>query len=259
MIRCSEKFFKISRFLLVVLISVLVFPKITVNAENNALFELSGELYGVNRLADIELKATYDRKLSAVTIELSYDKTMFEFRSIKAVEDNCLVKAYENQDFVKAVILCQDGIDISSCRTIAVVTLKTLKQGKGEINLKAYDCVDSNVNSIDECSCNNAIITVDKNSSQGRSDGKGLDKASSEKSERTKSNITDVESDTENTQATYDNLGHLNGFSVNVLHYIIVGALAGGALVALILTAYRLGKRSAEDKKDKSDKEDSSK
>ncbi len=241
---------KVRRFLSVLMIfSILTLSVMNVNASDNISFELVDAECQSGRLVEIEIVAACSKKLSAATFEFTYDKNMFEFRSVKSSDSNATIKANETSSNLKAVYLNTYGADISNSATIFTITLKTLSAGTGYLDFSVCDCVDADVNWIDVGKCTSAKIIISGGSSNSNSknasssSSSGASSKSSDKSVTVKGTST-REFDT-TSPATIDNLGLLNPIKSSNTKYLILGIAVGAALVMLLLLVFFIGKRTA--------------
>lgn len=209
-------------------------------------FRLNNSECDINRLIEVEVIASGNQKLSAVSFEFTYDKSMFEFRGTKSGDTTSIVKSNELDNCVKTIYLCADGLDINNGKTIFTITFKAVKGGTGYIDFSVYDCIDQNLGFIDVSSCTSAKITVntssgnqeitDKNSL--KSSGNHNDKSSASKSKSTRD-------DTTKAQATVDDLGTVNPINDNKINYIVLGIFSGFGIVCILLIMFLIGRKTA--------------
>ena len=235
-------------------IILLVMSVQCVFAESKVSFECGDKNCDNNRLVTIDVKADCDKKLCAATFEFTYDKSMFEYRSIKVVDDESMVTANELDNSIKVVYLNTYGKEINNKSTIFTITLKSINSGSGYLDFTVSDCVDSEVNSISVGSCTSAKITVNgTNADNGNANDKN-DKNSSNKNDDSNSGKSNrKDSETSTTTSSYDEMGLLNPIKDRNCVFLMLGSVGAGVLVGIVFVAFKVGKSSAE-KKNKDDK-----
>lgn len=240
---------KIAIFYLAMLITVsAIFPAFAAEIID---FKLNNVECNTNRLFDIEVVANSSQKMCAVTFEFTYDKSMFEFKGTKSSDTDASVKSNELDNCVKAVYLCADGEDISGGKTIFTITFKAIRTGVGYIDFSVYECVDQNIEFMQIGSCTSAKVNVkgslrnadstDNNSSKSSNSSTNPEKSNSSKSESTRTETT-------NSQATIDNLGIINPINDNKMKYIFIGIAIGCIIVATLVVAFFLGRKTVKNK-----------
>lgn len=243
---------KIIAFLITTILVVTTIQ--CVFADSNINFECSDISCDKNRLVTIEVKADCDKKLCAATFEFTYDKSMFEYRSVKSADDESTITANELDNSVKAVYLNTYGKEIKNKTTIFTITLKAVSLGTGYLDFTVSDCVDSDVNNISIGNCSSAKITVNGNDSNdsNATDKNGINSSNNnDDSNSGKSSRKDKETST--TTSSYDELGLLNPINDQNFTFLMFGIVGAGVIVGIIFVAFRIGKSSAE-KKNKDDK-----
>lgn len=208
-------------------------------------FSLYNVECNVNRLIDIDVVATSRQNLSAVTIEFTYDKSMFEFRETTSADTNASVKSNETDKCVKAVYLCADGANINNGKTIFTITLKAIKAGTGYIDFNVIECVDKNVEFMQIGSCTSAKVTVNSSSHNNKNDDKSSDNADNSSDNNKSSNGKSVRNEATTSLSTADNLGTLNQINDNKANYIFIGVLIGFGIVIILSFAFLFGRKTA--------------
>lgn len=215
------------------------------SATDSINFRLSNAECDVNRLFEIEVIASGNQNLSAVTFEFTYDKSMFEFRETNAC-DGSMVKSNELDNCVKAVYLSADGADISSGKTIFTITYKALKAGSGYIDFSVYECVGQDIEFMDVGECTSAKITV--NNSSVSNSSKASNTGSSVNSENDNKSSKSVRKEEATSQSTVDNLGVINSINDNKPKYILFGILIGIGIVIVFCFVFLLGRKTSKNK-----------
>jgi hypothetical protein len=232
-------------------VSLVLVSIISASAANTIDFSLSDASCYNNRLVEIEVKAKSSIKLCSATFEFTYNKEMFEFRSVKSSDDNSKVQANELDSCVKVIYLNSNGKDLSEDDTVFTITLKAIDTGVGYLDFTVNDCVDSEINSVDIGECSSAKITVNSTSSNSNSNSSNNSsgaKSSSGSSDKSKSKI---ESSTDSSNlSTIDNLGtiSLNELSDKTIKFLIIGVALGVSLVIIVAGAFYLGKKICQTK-----------
>lgn len=233
---------------------ITVSTMFSVFAADNIDFKLNNAECNVNRLVEIEVIASSSQRLSAVTFEFTYDKSMFEFRDTKSINTGASVKSNELDNCVKVVYLCTDGTDISNGKAIFTVTFKAIKAGTGYIDFNVYECVDRNVEFMEVGSCTSAKITVNSSSQNNESAYNNSSKSShslkssgnSQNNKASESKSTRIETTT--SQATVDNLGTINPINDNKYNYIFLGASIGICIILILIFVFFIGRKTASAK-----------
>lgn len=244
--------------IIITVLGIMLVSVINAYAAQNISFDLRDVSCSRNRLVEIEVTAQCSKELSAATFEFTYDKSMFEFRSVKAADKNSTVKANELENSVKTVYLNTKGEDISNGKTIFTITLKALNEGIGYLDFTVSDCVDSDVKSMSVGKCTSAKITVSGSSSSSNNSKSGNSNSSGSKSSNGSADKSNGKSSRENesassSQSSIDNLGTLNPISDKNTDFLIIGIALGSGAVIIVLLAFYIGKHSADKKNNTND------
>lgn len=232
------------RFITFILtLNILIFCSfVTVFSASKADFTLTDCTTDNNRLFSISMTAECDKSLSAASFEFTYDKSMFEFRSAKVSDKSSKITYNELEDKVKLVFLNSDGAEIENGKDIFTLTFKAVKSGTGYIDFYVYDCVDSDINSIDVGKCTSAEITVNTKSGNSTSNkSNSSEKADKSESSGAKSERKKTEETT--SVSTFDEIGQLNSFDNPNTRLLIIGIVLGASLIAAAMLAYNIFKR----------------
>lgn len=217
----------------------------SVGATENIDFSLKNAECDVNRLIDIEVVAKSRQKLCAVTIEFTYDKSMFEFRETSTSDASASLKSNETENCVKAVYLSADGADISNGKTIFTITFKAIKNGTGYIDFNVYECVDENVEFMQIGNCTSSKVTVNGRFNDNKSEDSKSKKSLNDSDSNTSSKRKSTRNDVTTSQSTVDNLGVLNSINDNKASYIFIGVLIGLGIVIILSFAFLFGRKTA--------------
>ena len=229
-----------------VLACILSLSVIGANASESISFDFADAECKSGRLVEVAVVAKCSKRLCAATFEITYDKAMLEFRSVKTSDSNATVKANELENTVKAVYLNENGADISDEAAIFTITFKAVNSGTGYIDFTVSDCVDEDVNWLDVGKCTSSKITVTGSTSSSQTDSKST-KSTTEASKTgsdSKTSEREAETDTE-ASATIDNLGLINPINDSGTKYLALGIIVGAAFVILLLLMFFIGKRVA--------------
>lgn len=254
--------------LLAVIVFLSVFSSVfTVFAADSINFKCKNESCSTNRLVTIDMIADCSKNLSAATFEFTYDKNMFEFRSVKSADNSSIVKANEQTNNVKVVFLNTYGQEIGGGKTIFSVTLKAINPGTGYLDFSVNSCVDENVKSLSVGNCTAAKITVsganvisnqsnNKSSNSNNSSNK-LNKSNNDSDNNSYSGKSLHRDDGEgSSDSSINEMGILNPIDDKSTKFLIAGIAIGAAILGLILIAFSVGRHSA--KKKSSDKTETS-
>lgn len=217
----------------------------SVCAAENVDFKLSNAECDINRLIDIEVIANGRQNLCAVTVEFTYDKSMFEFREAKTDNTNASIKSNETVNCVKTVYLCADGTDIRNGKTIFKITFKAIKEGTGYIDFRVYECVDKNVEFMQIDNCTSAKVTVNGSSHSNKCEGSDSEKSANTSDSNKSSKGKSTRNEVTTSQSTVDNLGALNSVNDNKASYIFIGVLIGFGIVIVLSFAFLFGRKTA--------------
>ena len=203
-----------------ILILLLSLP-VSASAASAVSFETTDVFCRADRVIEVNVKATCDKKLSAAIFSFQYDKTVLEFR--KATAPSGAQVAYnEASDSVKVSYLCSNGADIRQSNKLFTLTFKTLKNGSSDIGFTVKDCVDSDVQSmtIGNCTAGKVTVsstasdkvgTVEKSSSKYKTSSQKSTSGKQQKSTKAKTKATKA---TQETTTAIKDLGKVN----NILH-----------------------------------------
>lgn len=230
--------------MILIILSIIIVSTSSAFALESVAFSLSDAECKRGRLVEITVSADSSAKLSASRFEFTYDKSIFEFRSVKATNSSSIVKANEVDDCVKVVFANTYGADVSGSQPIFIITLKAVSQGEGTLDFKAFDCVDADINSMNVDTCKSSQITVLAGSPGDETDDDDNKTAmspskSSNSSVGSKNGKNSTVSDGE---STIDNLGLLNSLENRNVYYIIIGIAVGVVAVILIAGIFVLAK-----------------
>ena len=225
----------------------------SVSASDSISFKLSDCSCDKNRLFSIDMIATSDTKLSAATFEFTYNKSLFEFRSIKAKNEEAEISYNELDSCVKAVFLNTFGQNIKNGDIIFTLNFKSLTSGDGNIDFSVSECVSPDIEYINIGTCTSSNVTV--NSKRSNVEATEKDSSKSDSKENKKSTSKKSKNQTETTvQATYDELGPLNPTHNWTLAFFIMGICLGVGAVTLVIVIYFVSKRIINNIKNKTDK-----
>lgn len=221
-------------------------------AANSIQFTCKDAETARNRLVKIDVEADYTGKLSAAYFEFTYDKTMFEYRCVTSADKSSRVSANEESEKLNVVFLNAKGKSLNSKSVIFTVTLKAINGGSSYLDYTVEDCVDEKVKSISVGKCTSAKINV-----SGRHDdvsSKKIDSSdknnSSSKSGKSNGKSTRNQNTT-TTPSSNDELGLLNPFDNHNLTFFVIGTASACILAGIIYIAFKIGKQSSKNKKDK--------
>ena len=200
------------------------------------------------------LDISYDGSLSAAMLELSYDSSLVEYRSIEAIAMTSTVKA--KSDGGKVTIVFGDSASVSGrlCR----LTFKALGSGDAAFTLRMTEGVDGELRQI--APPTDAELTV---SFASASFGESSGGRSGSSYRGTKSGKSASASD---DAATYDEtIMWVRDLSPNnIPRYVAIGAGIGAVMVLLVVLGVLIGRRmgkkkqasSADDTENASDDQD---
>lgn len=214
----------------------------SVFATENISFELTDFNTSQNRLFSIDMIAKCNTELSAATFEFKYDKSMIEFKSIKA--NNSKIKYNELDSSVKVSYLCTDGKNINNGDIIFSITFKALNSGNCFVDFSANDCVDSNANFIDIGSCLSANIQIE-NSKEEKNNFSKSSSASDQntKNSKNKNSSHADKADDETSDSAFSDLGLLNSIDDKSTRFLIIGIAAGSSIIVISLIGYLIAKK----------------
>lgn len=253
-IKYKHKLFKIVKlFTVLAAVTLIIFSMIIpCFAAENLSFNLNGCETDKNRLFTVEMTAKCEKTLSAASFEFSYDKSMFEFRSAKADDNDERLAVNELQNKIKAVYLNTDGKNIKNESVVFTLTFKAVKSGEGYIDFNVSDCVSGDIKPLSIGNCTSGKITVNTKSADNKTD---KSKPSKSREDKNKS-IRNTEQIT-SSAVTIDELGTLNSFDNQNHRFLIIGIVFGTAAVVTILIIYNIIKHFSKKRikrKDSSEK-----
>lgn len=248
------KFMKrIFTFLLSISIIFLSFfsSVLTAFAADSIKFECTNQSCNTNRLVTFDIIAECSKNLCAATFEFSYDKSMFEFRSVKSADSSSTVKANEQTNNVKVVYLNTYGQNIDGGKTIFSLTLKAIKSGTGYIDFSVNDCVDKDVKSLSVGNCTSAKITVygsnvSGNESSNKSNYSNGSKNKSNKSDSYSGKSSRGDDSEVLSDSAINEMGVINPIDDKNTKFLIAGIIIGAAIIAFILIAFSVGRHSVK-------------
>ena len=235
--------------LILITIYLIISSTFSVFATDTVSFELTDCNCNNNRLFTVDMVAQSDLKLSAATFEFTYDKSMFEFRSIKAVDEQSQISYNELDNGIKAVFLNAFGQDIKNNEVIFTLTFKSINSGMGNIDFSVSECVSPDIKFIDIGTCTSSTVTVNGNQTTENNHNSGESK--SEK-ETTKSQQSKEEKET-TANSTIDELGILNPVDDWNVRYFIIGICLGIGFIIIVLLIYFISRRIIRIIKSKND------
>ena len=241
---------------LIIVIILFVLTSTSVFAAETVSFEMSDCTTDNNRLFTVGMTAKSDKPLSAASFEFEYDKSMVEFRSAKT-DNNSKITVNETDNIIKAVYLNSNGQNIKNGEVIFYLTFKSIKSGTSYIDFSVYDCIDSDVKSVEVGNCTSAKITVNGKSSGSNSNSKNEKSSDDEETESKSKSSRDKNQET-TSEASFDELGLLNPLLVSDKKYLIIGICIGVAVVLLIGTGFFIGSRTSKKKVQKDNNNESS-
>ena len=214
---------------------------LTAFAADSIKFECTNQSCNTNRLVTIDIIAECSKNLCAATFEFSYDKSMFEFRSVKSADSSSTVKANEQTNNVKVVYLNTYGQNIDGGKTIFSLTLKAIKSGTGYIDFK----------SLSVGNCTSAKITVygsnvSGNESSNKSNYSNGSKNKSNKSDSYSGKSSRGDDSEVLSDSAINEMGVLNPIDDKNTKFLIAGIIIGAAIIAFILIAFSVGRHSVK-------------
>ncbi len=229
----------------------------SVFAAENISFELTNCEASQNKSFSVDLIAKSSIELSAATFEFKYDKTMIEFKNIKA--DNSKVKYNELDGSVKVSYLCADGKNINNGNAILTITFKAMNLGNCFVDFSASDCVDSNANFIDVGSCSSANIQVGNSKEENNNSSKSSSESDKNtKNSKSKNSSHTGSADDETSDSAFNDFGLLNNIDDKSTRFLIIGIAVGSSIIAISLIVYLIIKKHLTKKeKDKDTTTDS--
>lgn len=226
-------------FILFITIYIILSSSFSVSAIDTISFKLSDCNCDKNRLFTVDMIAQSDIKLSAATFEFTYDKSLFEFRSIKTTDESSQISYNELDNCVKSVFLNTFGQDIGSEEVIFTLTFKSINSGTGNINFSVSECVSSDVKFIDIETCTSSTVTINSTKTEKQNNSSKKPAKEKETSETKKS-----EENTETTSvSTIDELGILNPIDNWSITYFFMGLCLGISFVIIVLLIYFISRR----------------
>lgn len=226
--------------LLLLMVIFMVFSAFSVYAvnTNGAVFRTNDVKCDKDRVFKVEVKADSSEILSAVLFEFTYDRNLIEYKSI-STDTGSMVYAYDNGNTLNISYLCKNGIDVSKENTLFTVKFKSVDYGDSDMNLTAYDCVNSSAESVKISDCISGKVSIKqkyKNISDNSDD-------SDNQSEIAENNIV----------GSIDEIGEINGkFADNTTFMLAVGVLCGLAIGVLCFMLYLYAiKRKNKSKEEK--------
>jgi hypothetical protein len=207
-------------------------------AAEDITFKLQDTQCKNNRLFTVNMIAKSEKPLSAATFEFVYDKEMFEYRSIKASDNESQVSANCKNGSIKAVFLNTYGQNIENDTVILSITFKAINEGTGYIDFNVKECVDSDVEWLDIGKCTSSKITVTPSKSNKISNSSSKNTTKKNKSD-SKKDISKSERVTEpvtTIPSTIYEYGPLNDDIENSNKLLLgIGFMFGCGLIILII------------------------
>lgn len=232
------------RFVSVLLLFLMIFSSsITAFALDDISFSINSSDCKVNRLVNFDVVASGNTSLCAATFDFEYDKSLLEFRSADAVNENFTVKYNELENSVRVIFLNPNGVDIKDKSTIFTLTLKTIDSGVTNIDYSVSECVGKDVNFFTVGNCTSDKITIYGTSSDTLDDSKS---SNSKNKKATNNKYTGKSKAVDSSEnATFDEFGVLNPIYDKDFELIFVGIAIGVGAVVLLGLVFYLGKVSS--------------
>ncbi len=235
-------------FLILIAICLIVSSSFSVSAKDTISFELSDCNCDKNRLFTVDMIAHSDIKLSAGTFEFTYDKRLFEFRSIKTFDENSQISYNELDNSVKAVFLNAFGHSLKNDEIIFTITFKSINSGVGNINFSVSECVSPDIKFIDIGTCTSSTVTINNNQKEEQ-----INHTTKPKKENTTTKPQKKEEKNTTSISTIDNLGTLNPVDNWNMRYFVMGICLGVGFVIIVLLIYFISLRIIKNIKSKND------
>ncbi len=231
----------------------------TAYAASNIDFALTEKSTDNNRLFTINMQAKSNEKISAALFYFTYDKDMFEFRSMKCSDDESEIEYNETDKGVKAVFLNSDGKRISDGDTLFTLTFKSVSSGSSSIDFTVSDCVNSNTEYMNIGKCTSADITVNSKSNEDNyeNDENDIEDNGNSKSDKSRSSSKNSsKSNVKESTATAEinDLGELSSIASPNSQLLIIGIAIGcgsavTAAVFFVALNHIIKKKKEKDKK----------
>ena len=205
------------------------------------------------------MQAKSNEKISAALFYFTYDKDMFEFRSMKCSDDESEIEYNETDEGVKAVFLNSDGKRISDGDTLFTLTFKSVSSGSSSIDFTVSDCVNSNTEYMNIGKCTSADITVNSKSNEdnyenGENDIEDNGNSKSDKSRSSSKNSSKSNVKESTATAEINGLGELSSIASPNSQLLIIGIAIGcgsavTAAVFFVALNHIIKKKKDKDKK----------
>lgn len=202
-----------------------------------------------NRIFEIPVGISMNRKMTAGTFTLSYDSSDVEFRGVSALAPDSKVKAVDRKGETVVIFVCADGISLKEAPCLFTVKYKKISENNCDIKISVSDCVDSDVKNFS--APDSAVCKVKYSAKASNNKPKYTKKNTKNTNSKSnsQSNNDDIISDdnynSDNEQGLVSTINTVTGGNSYplVLAAVIIAALFASSLAAAIII------RSGKDKK----------
>ncbi|MDR0913865.1 MAG: hypothetical protein LBM65_01675 [Oscillospiraceae bacterium] len=143
---------------------------LTANAVQEAQLTMQIESADKNRIFPISFLArTYDFKIAALHIKISYNPEFLSYRSVKTNFEDCVLKANDKSGKVDVIFMFAEGIDITTLTELFSVNFKAIADGVSAVAMNIIQVIDSDINEQYFTTSNNLDVTVNGNKISSKS------------------------------------------------------------------------------------------
>lgn len=233
------------KFMSVIFVLILCCLPCTAYSADTDRIKTSDVSVNNNRLFDVEIGISSGKILTAATFTLEYNKDCVEFRDAHQAVSNSTIKATDREGKVTVIFLCGDGISLKKNNPLFTVKFKSVKSGKNNIKISAFDCVNGDIKNFSppkSAVCNVAVTGKSSGTATGRTNrvrsAENIDNRSSDKNDSKESSV--ISKNTSGAIASVINSFLDNGSSSAVMW----GVLLAAVVAACVFVAFIAGRNS---------------